>query len=62
VDWALRLWCKTDAYWDVHQAGIRAVKYALDEAGIGIPFPQMDVYVHSVAADARREAEARSLS
>jgi len=45
VDWIVRVWCKTDDYWDVRDAGIRAVKQALDNAGIGIPYPQMDVHV-----------------
>lgn len=44
VDWQVRVWCATDAYWDVHQATIRAVKVALDGASIGIPFPQLDVH------------------
>jgi small conductance mechanosensitive channel len=45
VDWQVRVWCKTDDYWDVWQATTRACKVALDEAGIGIPFPQQDVHL-----------------
>lgn len=45
VDWQVRIWCKTDDYWDVWQATIRAVKNELDATGIGIPFPQMDVHL-----------------
>ncbi|MEM9188899.1 MAG: mechanosensitive ion channel domain-containing protein [Myxococcota bacterium] len=45
VDWQIRVWCKTSDYWAVYEAGIRAVKMHLDEAGIGIPFPQMDVHL-----------------
>jgi len=44
VDWVLRVWCKTEDYWAVHEAVTRASKMALDGAGIGIPFPQMDVH------------------
>lgn len=44
VDWVVRVWCKTEDYWTIHQAVIRAAKQALDEAGIGIPFPQLDVH------------------
>jgi len=44
IDWQLRVWCKTAEYWDVWQRLTRAAKYALDEAGIGIPFPQRDVH------------------
>jgi len=45
VDWQLRGWCKTEDYWDVWQRIIRDSKYALDAAGIGIPFPQRDVHL-----------------
>lgn len=45
VDWQVRLWCEPANYWDVHQAGIRAAKMALDKAGISIPFPQQDVHL-----------------
>ncbi len=45
VDWQVRVWVKTEDYWDVVDAGTRAVKMALDEAGLGIPFPQMDVHL-----------------
>ncbi|MBW2263417.1 MAG: mechanosensitive ion channel family protein, partial [Deltaproteobacteria bacterium] len=45
VDWQVRVWCKTEDYWDVYQATIRAAKMALDEAKLGIPFPQMDVHL-----------------
>ena len=44
VDWQIRLWCKTEDYWKIREAGIRAAKLHLDEAGLGIPFPQMDVH------------------
>lgn len=44
VDWQVRIWTTGDIYWDVHQRTVRAAKQALDEAGIGIPFPQMDVH------------------
>ena len=45
MDWQVRLWCATGAYWNVHQAGIRAIKRSLDEARLGIPFPQTDVHL-----------------
>ncbi len=45
VDYQVRVWCNTEDYWDVYQATIRAVKLHLDEAGLGIPFPQMDVHL-----------------
>ena len=54
VDWQLRVWCKTADYWAAHEAAVRAAKYALDEAGIGIPFPQMDVHLDPPALQAIR--------
>jgi small conductance mechanosensitive channel len=52
VDWQVRVWCRTDDYWDVYQATIRAAKAALDAAKLGIPFPQMDVHLDDVAVRA----------
>ncbi len=45
VDWEVRVWCDSEDYWDVYQETIRVTKIALDEAGIGIPYPQMDVHL-----------------
>ena len=45
VNWAVRVWTKTADYWPVRDALTRAVKVALDEAGLAIPFPQMDVHM-----------------
>ena len=50
VDWQVRVWTQTPKYWAVRDAATRAVKAALDQSGIGIPFPQMDVHVDSPAA------------
>ena len=47
VDWKVRVWCPTADYWAIRETLTRAVKVALDEAGIGIPFPQMDVHMDS---------------
>lgn len=48
VDWQVRVFCKPEDYWPVWEATIRATKMALDEAGIGIPYPQMDVHLDKV--------------
>jgi small conductance mechanosensitive channel len=45
INWKLRAWCNSEDYWDVWQRLIRNTKVALDEAGIGIPFPQRDLHV-----------------
>ncbi len=41
----LRCWVVKDAYWDTKWRITENVKYALDEAQINIPYPQMDVHV-----------------
>ena len=45
IDWAVRVWVNSGDYWAVMDRLTRNVKYALDEAEIGIPFPQMDVHI-----------------
>ncbi|MCA9581181.1 MAG: mechanosensitive ion channel family protein, partial [Myxococcales bacterium] len=45
VDWSVRVWCKTPDFLTCSEQTIRAVKRALDAAGIGIPFPQLDVHL-----------------
>jgi small conductance mechanosensitive channel len=47
VDWSVRVWAKNEDFGAVKQGTTRAVKKALDEAGIGIPYPQMDVHLDS---------------
>lgn len=45
VDWKVRVWTASADYWTCHEQTVEAVKNALDEVGIGIPFPQMDLHV-----------------
>jgi small conductance mechanosensitive channel len=45
VNFFVRLWVKTDDYWDVYFDVFEDVKKAFDKKGIGIPFPQMDVHL-----------------
>lgn len=45
MDWSVRVWVNSGDFWPVSDALTRNVKVALDEAGIGIPFPQMDVHI-----------------
>ena len=45
VDWSVRGWALGDNFMDAKQALTRAVKRELDQAGIEIPFPQMDVHL-----------------
>ncbi len=46
VGWTVRFWTRAENFWSVKEALTRAVKQNLDEAGIGIPFPQMDIHLH----------------
>ena len=45
VAYQLRLWCKTEDYWDVKFEVTERVKKIFDERDIQIPFPQMDVHI-----------------
>lgn len=47
IGWTVRFWTTADDYWSVKESLTTAVKSHLDGAGIGIPFPQMDVHVHN---------------
>ncbi|WP_261874813.1 small-conductance mechanosensitive channel MscS [Vibrio rarus] len=48
VNFVVRPWCRTEDYWDVYFDTLKAIKIALDENGIEIPFPQMDVHLNKV--------------
>lgn len=52
VNFAVRPWAKTEDYWTVHAFMQEHIKKAFDKAGIGIPYPQMDVHVHNNKAEA----------
>lgn len=45
VNMLLRVWTPTERYWDVKFRLTEAVKLAFDEAGIEIPYDQLDVHV-----------------
>jgi small conductance mechanosensitive channel len=47
VNFVVRVWTKTDDYWDVYWDILREVKLRFDREGISIPFPQRDVHVYS---------------
>lgn len=46
VNFIVRPWVKTPDYWAVLWATNEAVKLKFDEAGISIPYPQMDVHMN----------------
>ncbi|MEI8631940.1 mechanosensitive ion channel [Vibrio sp. PP-XX7] len=46
VNFVVRPWVKTEDYWAVYFDLMQAIKEALDENGIEIPFPQVDVHLN----------------
>lgn len=46
VDFIVRPWVNSSDYWPMYWDSMERIKNALDENGIGIPFPQMDVHLH----------------
>ncbi|MBU2880435.1 mechanosensitive ion channel [Psychrosphaera sp. B3R10] len=46
VNFVVRPWTNTADFWTVKFDLTEQIKIALDEAEIGIPYPQMDVHVH----------------
>lgn len=48
VDFVVRPWVKTADFWPVRFDLIRDIKLRLDQEGIGIPYPQMDVHVKAL--------------
>jgi len=47
IIWEVRIWARPDDYFRLKQELTRVVKYTLDDAEIGIPYPQMDVHLDS---------------
>jgi len=55
INWQVRVWATPDDYFRLRQELTRQVKYHLDEAGIGIPFPQRDVHLDQLNGEADGE-------
>ncbi len=52
VNLVVRPWVKAADYWGTHDALLEAIKIKLDDAGMSIPFPQMELHVHGDAKPA----------
>ncbi len=52
INWAVRVWSEAADYWDVREQLTHEIKSRLDDAEIGIPYPQMDVHVDSLNGSA----------
>ncbi len=50
INWGVRIWVPTGDYWTKLDELTRAVKMSLDEARLGIPFPQLDVHLDKSVA------------
>lgn len=48
VNFVVRPWVKSADYWDFKWDFLETVKNTFDENGVSIPFPQKDVYLHTV--------------
>jgi small conductance mechanosensitive channel len=46
----VRPWVESGEYWNVRADLLETIKVRFDEAGISIPYPQQDVYMHEVKA------------
>lgn len=49
VNFSVRAWVKSENYWEVFFATNEKVYKTFGKEGLNIPFPQMDVHVHTVA-------------
>ncbi len=52
INWSVRVWVPSSQFWPTKDALTREIKYRLDAADIGIPYPQMDVYFPKGTASA----------
>lgn len=48
VNITVRVWVKSDDYWDVYFGMTETVKKTFDKEKISFPYPQRDVHMHSV--------------
>lgn len=55
IDWQVRVWATPDDYFRLRQELARQVKYKLDEAEIGIPYPQMDIHLDELNGEPETE-------
>ncbi|ADD69023.1 MscS Mechanosensitive ion channel [Denitrovibrio acetiphilus DSM 12809] len=45
IDFTMRSWVNTDDYWPTYFDMLEQIKMKLDDAGVNIPFPQMDIHI-----------------
>ena len=47
VNFSVKAWCNSGDYWGIYHDMQENVKKRFDEAGISIPFPHQDIYIHN---------------
>jgi small conductance mechanosensitive channel len=47
ITYSLRMWVKTDDYWDVYHAVNQSVKDIFDAQGIAMTYPHLNVHLQS---------------
>ena len=45
ISYVVRVWCKSDVYWDVHKAITLKIKKVFDEQGIQMTYPHLNVHI-----------------
>lgn len=45
ISYVVRVWCKSDVYWDVHKAITLKIKRVFDEQGIQMTYPHLNVHI-----------------
>lgn len=48
VNFTVRVWVNKEDFWNVYCDLTEQVKKRFDAAGISIPYPQQDIYIHSI--------------
>ena len=45
ISYVVRVWCKSDVYWDVHKAVTLKIKQVFDQQGIEMTYPHLNVHI-----------------
>ena len=45
ITYVVRVWCKSEVYWDVHKAITLKIKKVFDEQGIAMTYPHLNVHI-----------------
>lgn len=45
IEYTMRVWCHRDDYWDLYFELLAQIKPALDEAGVEMTYPHLNVHI-----------------